>query len=128
MTILDTIKKKVNLQEETNAIQQILIQMYLKKRSTLKELSTASQLPIPVVSAIRKELARMKLVNKQQEFMLSQRGALYVEHELGWVNIDVAYYQQLEKDGPAQSELVEEMTNQLSEIISNRPHVNLKLD
>lgn len=42
MTILDTIKKKVNLQEETNAIQQILIQMYLKKRSTLKELSTAS--------------------------------------------------------------------------------------
>lgn len=128
MTILDTIKKKVNLQEETNAIQQILIQMYLKKRSTLKELSTASQLPIPVVSAIRKELARMKLVNKQQEFMLSQRGALYVEHELGWANIDVAYYQQLEKDGPAQSELVEEMTNQLSEIISDRPHVNLKLD
>lgn len=32
MTILDTIKKKVNLQEETNAIQQILIQMYLKKK------------------------------------------------------------------------------------------------
>lgn len=36
MTILDTIKKKVNLQEETNAIQQILIQMYLKKGALSK--------------------------------------------------------------------------------------------
>mgnify|MGYP000253427521 CR=1 FL=1 len=73
------ISHKTNLKEGPEAVRKLLIYLYRNPGSTTYEVSQEMELPVPLVSAIRKELKKINFIPKNGSFMLSEDGANYIE-------------------------------------------------
>ncbi|MBL1223617.1 adenosylmethionine decarboxylase [Enterococcus sp. BWR-S5] len=128
MNIAKKIKKQTNLRESEEVIEILLIELYLRHRLSTRCMADRVNLPLPVVSAIRKELKRAGLVTEQQGAVLTRRGRLYVEQQLGWLAIDSEKYLRLLDSTLEKEALKNELVQELEAAISNRPVVEVAYD
>lgn len=128
MTILKTIKEKTQLKENTNIIKEILIDLYLNDFLSTKELAHRHQIPVPLVSAIKKELTFYQLTQNTKRFGLSVRGKIYVDEQLGFKHINTTLYQQLLSDETIYDEYFKLILAKMIHIMSLRPLVNVTID
>ncbi len=130
-TLKDRIEEayaNVKLQEGAQVIEQLLIECYLRPGISTKELARKTLLPIPVATAIKKELIRAGALEQGRGVRCTDRGAEWIEKELGYGGIDKNLYQRLiggELDWAAE---LGELLAKLEAIFRSRPQVNVQID
>ncbi|MBD2816190.1 adenosylmethionine decarboxylase [Xenorhabdus sp. Flor] len=127
MNILYTIKNNMNLSQPIEILEKLLVHLYLEESTSNKDLSLKTGLPIPIVSAFKKELIKTNYADKKGVFKLTPLGIQFVQDELNYKLVDTELYRSLfskEKNRNFKDELV----NLLSPIYAKRPRVNVLLD
>ena len=128
MNLTEIIKERTKLKEPAEIINQLLVEMYLHKKISTGELGTRLSLPIPVVAAILKELTKFGLIINQGSLLLSRKGLIYVEQQLGWSTINKDYYLKLLNSQTERTYLSKQLVAELSAGVLQRPTVEVRYD
>ncbi|MBP1046859.1 adenosylmethionine decarboxylase [Enterococcus sp. BWM-S5] len=128
MNIAKTIKTQTNLREPEAVINLLLIELYLRKQLSTKKLAHKVKLPLPIVSAIKKELIKLDFASEEQGTRLTRKGVLYVEQHLGWASVNKTEYLKIVDSKEEQEHLKKEMVRELRTGISDRPVVAVAYD
>ena len=128
LNYIDEVNKNVSIQEGRKAIENILITIYFKEGISTKELARNSLLPIPVVSAIKKEFIKKGLVIQDRGTRLSIKGRHFIEEGLGFQKINADLYMKLLTEPWVQHREIIEIKEELEEIFANRPQVDVTID
>lgn len=125
---IDIIYKNTNLKEGKSIIENILIEIYFNGPMSNKDLARYSMLPIPVVSAIKKEFINCGLVEQKSGSSITEKGIEYVENCLGYKGINKEFYLELLENPWKKHREIIEIEEELIRIFENRPVVDVKLD
>ncbi|WP_454052377.1 bis-aminopropyl spermidine synthase family protein [Clostridium sp. Marseille-Q7071] len=125
---LETVNKNVNIDEGVQAITNTLINIYFKEGISTKELARKIFLPIPVITAIKKELIKCELVVQDRGVRLTRKGRGFVEENLGFYGLNKELYTKLFSESWKDLKEINEIKEALSEIFLNRPQVDVTID
>ncbi|MHC5218238.1 adenosylmethionine decarboxylase [Enterococcus sp. LJL128] len=128
VNIAKIIKEQTKLEESEEVVHLLLIEWYLRKQLSTKKLAGKVKLPLPLVSAIKKELVKLGLASNKVGTSLTRKGKLYVEQQLGWAAINKEYYLKVTDSKEEQASLKEVMTEELTVGIVDRPSVAVAYD
>jgi S-adenosylmethionine decarboxylase proenzyme len=128
MDYVSEVTQHVRLKESKKIVEQFLILLYLQKSASTKSLSAELLLPIPVVTAIKKEFIKLGVVAQQSGISLTDRGIQYVEDDMKYAGLNVALYNKLLSDRITKSQYMRELEFKIASIYENRPQVNVTLD
>lgn len=124
----EEVYKRVHVQEGKRVIEQFLIHCYLHPGIPTKELARSVLLPVPVATAIKKELIKAGALHQGSGVHCTERGKEYVEEELGYGGIDHKLLQKLASTDEAWKEELADLLAVMEEIFSARPQVDVRLD
>ncbi|OTA16738.1 S-adenosylmethionine decarboxylase proenzyme [Xenorhabdus beddingii] len=124
---LNAIKNNMTLTHPVELLETLLIHLYLGEHTSNKALSLKSGLPIPIVSAFKKELVKFNLADKKGIFKLNETGVKYVKDSLGYKSVNIPKYISLSSD-ENRKEFECELLALLKPIYELRPQVNVMLD
>ncbi|KHD29254.1 bis-aminopropyl spermidine synthase family protein [Xenorhabdus nematophila] len=127
MNTLDIIKDNMKLSHPVEVLETLLIRLYLYDRTSNKDLSLKSNLPIPIISAFKKELIKYNFAENKGVFKLNPTGIKHVQNELEYKSIDINKYNLLSSN-EEREEFANELSVLLEPIYNNRPQVNVLLD
>lgn len=125
---IEEVNKNVSIEEGKKTIENILITIYFKEGISTKELSRNSLLPIPVVTAIKKEFIKKGLIIQDQGTRLTANGRHFIEELLGFKKINRDLYMKLLMEPWKEHREVIEIKEELQEIFNNRPQVDVTID
>jgi predicted methyltransferase len=125
---LETVNKNVNIDEGIQAIRNTLINIYSKEGISTKELARKNFLPIPVITAIKKELIKCDLVAQDRGVRLTRKGRGVVEENLGFYGLNIELYTKLFSESLEDVKEINEVKEALKEIFINRPQVDVTID
>jgi len=128
MDMINEIATQVKLKESHKIIEQFLINLYLKGSLSTKHLAQELMLPVPVVTAIKKESMKVGLTCEKAGISLTDRGLHYVETEMECAGIDVELYKELLFNRGFKNRYINRLTTKIEEIYDNRPQVDVTLD
>jgi predicted methyltransferase len=80
--ILDCVAQATSLREGRAGVANVLRLIHLREKTTLKDLSRGSGLPVPVLAAIRSELGKRNVLERKGGMVLTDRGRHFVENYL----------------------------------------------
>ena len=95
MNVIQRIYENVNLKEGEGIIEKFLLNLYFYERLSNKDMAQMLMLPIPIITAIKKEATKEKLVIQNNGITLSQEGTEYIENYLGYSNVDKKIYKKI---------------------------------
>ncbi|PHM74566.1 adenosylmethionine decarboxylase [Xenorhabdus kozodoii] len=127
MNKLNSIKNNMKLSHPVEILEELLILLYLYGHTSNRDLSLNSRLPIPIISAFKKELIKYNYAENKGIFKLTHIGMKYVQEELGYKSVDINKYNLLLSE-EKREEFEKELTILLEPIYNIRPHVNVLLD
>jgi S-adenosylmethionine decarboxylase proenzyme len=139
---IELIRDRVSLKEGITAIERVLGSLYFHAPISTKELARNSMLPVPVVTAMKKEGMKLGIVMQQNGVILSELGRKYLEERFGYDGLDKEEYEKwvsIAKTADRKTPLSNEfslsdqetllsITKQLEPIYGNRPTVDVTLD
>ncbi|MED2256796.1 bis-aminopropyl spermidine synthase family protein [Brevibacillus parabrevis] len=120
--------RQVQLQEGPQVIEQFLLHCYFQPGLPGKELARKVMLPVPVATAIKKELIKAGALQARNGLACTEDGLAYVENGLGFGGLDRTLYSKLMQDESAWKNELADVYNELESILSERPQVNVQLD
>lgn len=126
MDIINEIYKNVNILEGKHIITKFLEIVYLNQKITAKYMSRILNLPIPIISAIKNEYKKKKLVKMEGGITLTEMGIKFVENNLGYKGLDIDLYKNLEISNF--ETLLQKQLIQLDMLLHNRPSVDVTID
>ncbi|KMJ43566.1 adenosylmethionine decarboxylase [Xenorhabdus khoisanae] len=127
MNTLNIIKNNMELSHSVEILETLLIHLYLCSRISNKDLALKSGLPIPIISAFKKELIKYNYAENKGVFKLNPVGVKYVLDELKYKSIDISKYNSLSSD-ERRKEFENELSVLLEPVYNSRPKVNVLLD
>ncbi|BET96654.1 adenosylmethionine decarboxylase [Xenorhabdus taiwanensis] len=127
MNTLNVIKNNMELSHPVEVLETLLIRLYLYDCTSNKAISLKSGLPIPIISAFKKELIKYDYAENKGVFKLNPIGVKYVQDELGYRSIDINKYNLLSSE-KKREEFEQEISVLLEPIYNSRPKINVLLD
>jgi predicted methyltransferase len=124
--MLDTIIKRVQLKEGIKAIEQYVFLLLCYPHSSVQFLSHQLSIPIPIVSAIKKELKKENVVETNHGISLSVYGEKVIRQELHLEYFDVNKYITVLNETKYQWFL--EQYPMLEEVYEQRPIADVTID
>jgi predicted methyltransferase len=97
--LIAKIKDRIQLKEGTAAIESVLGFLYFRQPVSTKELARNSLLPIPVVTAMKKECIKLGMVEQKNGVVLTKAGTRYLEGRFGYGGLREEIYFRLLTDG-----------------------------
>ncbi|MFX1511099.1 MAG: bis-aminopropyl spermidine synthase family protein [Promethearchaeota archaeon] len=85
-TILQKVANATNIQEGKEGVRIILLTIFREGRISTKNLSQKTNLPIPVIAAVRKELEKEQLLNRKGGAILTDKGLKFLRESLNIQN------------------------------------------
>ena len=128
MNIINNIAQHVKLKESKKVIEQFLIHLYLHGGLSTKHLAQELMLPVPVVTAIKKESIKAGLTREKAGVSLTDRGLHYVEKEMGYAGIDVELYTNLLFNRGFKNRYINKLALKIEQVYDDRPQVDVTLD
>lgn len=125
---IEIVKDRIALKEGKRAIETVLALLYQKHPMSTKELARQSFLPIPVVTAMKKEFIKLGVLEQKNGIEITELGRRYIEEALGFGGLDLDLYQNLIEDREWEERFVEELAGQMAAIYERRPQVDVTLD
>lgn len=122
------VKERVRLKEGRSVLEKILSIIYFEGNISNKELAFRCTLPIPVVTAIKKEFIRLGILEQNKGIQLTKQGVDFVDHELGFFGMDIELYKTLLDDEKQRIDLITKLSEQYAFIYENRPQVDVTID
>src|SRR6478735_9911067 len=90
-SILELIAQATRLREGPSGVQALLRAVYRAGSLRLQDAAREARLPLPVATAVRRELEKAGLLKREHGLTLSAEGREFVECELGMrTQIDIA--------------------------------------
>ncbi|WP_289137217.1 bis-aminopropyl spermidine synthase family protein [uncultured Brevibacillus sp.] len=120
--------KQVRLQEGKRVIEQFLIQCYLNPGIPTKEVARKVLLPVPLATAIKKELIKAGALRQGSGIECTEGGNEYVESVLGYGGLDMELLQMLLHEGEVWKKELADLLAVMDEIFSARPQVDVLID
>ncbi|KOP66462.1 hypothetical protein AMS62_15370 [Bacillus sp. FJAT-18019] len=125
--LIDYVYSQVSIKEGKKVIENILLDIYFKPGISTKEMARKTLLPLPLVSAIKKELIKAGLVEQKRGVNCTARGNRFVEQTMGFGHLDHDLYQRLKYEQWQPDEL-KDMMNKLESVFAGRPQVDVTID
>ena len=125
---IEIVKDRIALKEGKRAIETVLALLYQKHPMSTKEVARQSFLPIPVVTAMKKEFIKLGVLEQKNGIEITELGRRYIEEALGFGGLDLDLYQNLIEDREWEERFVEELAGQMAAIYERRPQVDVTLD
>ncbi|WML34857.1 hypothetical protein [Clostridium sp. OS1-26] len=125
---LQKVNKSVTIEEGKQAIQNMLINIYFKEGISTKELARVNLLPIPVISAIKKEFIKYGLLTQARGVRVTEKGRLFIEEELGFYGLNKDLYMKLLSEPWKEHTEIKEIKEMLNKIFINRPQADVTID
>ncbi|ENJ9654503.1 bis-aminopropyl spermidine synthase family protein [Clostridium botulinum] len=123
---VDIIYQNVKIQEGRQAIEKLLIDFYFARGYSSKDYAVLNNIPVPLVTAIKNEALKLKLLEKSTGIHLSLKGKQFVENELGYRGINVKLYKTLNISNA--DKIKEQLSLNLNNIFENRPKADVSVD
>ncbi|MHB7980579.1 putative methyltransferase [Clostridium sporogenes] len=123
---VDIIYQNVKIQEGRQAIEKLLIDFYFARGYSSKDYAVLNNIPVPLVTAIKNEALKLKLLEKSAGIHLSLKGKQFVENELGYRGINVKLYKTLNISNA--DKIKERLSLNLNNIFENRPKADVSVD
>lgn len=123
---VDIIYQNVKIQEGRQAIEKLLIDFYFARGYSSKDYAVLNNIPVPLVTAIKNEALKLKLLEKSTGIHLSLKGKQFVENELGYRGINVKLYKTLNISNA--DKIKERLSLNLNNIFENRPKADVSVD
>jgi predicted methyltransferase/ribosomal protein S18 acetylase RimI-like enzyme len=90
LNLLKKISENTELDEGEEGIRKVLREIHRNQKISTKELASLTQIPLPIVAAVRRELEKEDLITREKGALLTQAGERFVRENLG-----LAYAQRL---------------------------------
>ncbi|WP_409345115.1 bis-aminopropyl spermidine synthase family protein [Paenibacillus sp. MBLB4367] len=119
---------RVHLQEGKRAIEQLLLECYVKPGISTKELARKTLLPVPVAAAIKKELIGAGALAQDSGVRCTAEGKAYIEKERGYGGIDKRLYASLMAEETAWRTELADLLPMLERVFDSRPQANVQID
>ncbi len=123
---IDIIYQNVKIQEGRQAIEKLLIDFYFARGYSSKDYAILNNIPVPLVTAIKNEALKLKLLEKSTGIHLSLKGKQFVENELGYKGINIKLYKTLNINHV--DKVMERLSLDLNNIFENRPEADVSVD
>lgn len=123
---VDMIYENVKIQEGRQAIEKLLIDFYFDRGDSSKDYAILNNIPVPLVTAIKNEALKLKLLEKSTGIHLSLIGKQFIENELGYKGVDVKLYRTLNTNYAGKE--MERLLLNLNNIFENRPDADVSVD
>lgn len=125
---LEEVNKNVNIDEGKQALEKVLVDIYLKEGISTKELARNNLLPVPIITAVKKEFIKRGLVVQDRGVRLTDSGIYFVENKLGFKGLNKALYMKLLSEPWKEHKEISELKAELNEIFINRPDADVTID
>ena len=126
--VIEMASANVRLEEGPRVIEQLLIECYLRPGISTKEMARKTMLPVPVATAIKKELIKAGALKQDRGVHCTFAGNDYVEQEWGYFGLDKELYYKLMADGMAWKSELAELLMEWNELFQARPQANVQID
>lgn len=125
---LQKVIQNINIEEGKEAVINTLINIYFKEGISTKELAKSNLLPIPLVTAIKKEFIKQEILLQDRGVRLTSKGKDFVEKELGFYGLNKELYMKLCLEPWKEHKEIKEIKEELGEIFMNRPQADVTID
>ncbi|GIO26315.1 adenosylmethionine decarboxylase [Ornithinibacillus bavariensis] len=121
---LQQITADMQLEENYYTLEKALLDLYFHKNCTTKSLAHTTGLPIPIVSAMKKEFAK----RGWGKHSLTKKGQLAISQYFQLLGADTKLYLQLTTDDAFRTEWITQNISELSTIYDARPTADVAID
>lgn len=83
--LLKKVSENTELDEGEEGIRKVLREIHRNQKISTKELASLTQIPLPIVAAVRRELEKEDLITREKGALLTQKGEKFVREDLGLV-------------------------------------------
>lgn len=125
---IEQVNANVRLQEGSLVIEQLLVECFIHPGISTKELARKVLLPVPVATAVKKELTKAGALMQDRRVRCTSKGLSYIKNELGYGGLDKALYQRLMTNETDWKIELEDILSLLSKLFQLRPQVNVQID
>lgn len=120
--------KLVRLQEGQGVIERFLLLCYFHPGLSTKELSRKVFLPVPVATAIKKELIKAGAIQQVSGVRCTVDGERFIEQQLGYGGLNRDLYEKLMREDDVWITELADLRAELETIFAGRPQVDVQLD
>ncbi|MBD8004070.1 adenosylmethionine decarboxylase [Bacillus norwichensis] len=121
---LQQITADMQLEEQYHTLEKALLDLYFHKNCTTKSLAHTTDLPIPIVSAMKKEFAK----RGWGKHSLTKKGQLAISQYFQLSGADTNLYLQLTTNDTFRTEWITQNKSELSAIYAARPTADVAID
>ena len=125
---IELVAKNVNFKDEKNIIEKFLVLLYLKSRLSTKSISEKLQLPIPIITAIKKEFIKLNILEQMNGVCITQLGIEYLNKYCGYEGVNKNLFSDLLWNEYKRKEFLLYLEKKYQHIFSQRPQVDVKID
>lgn len=125
---IEQINENVRLEEGSLVIEQLLVECFIHPGISTKELARNVFLPVPVATAVKKELAKAGLLIQDRGVRCTDKGISYIEHEMGYAGLDKVLYEKLTTNKTNWKMELADILGLLTTLFELRPQVNVQID
>jgi predicted methyltransferase len=120
------IYQNVKLQEGQQVIEKLLIDFYFARGNSSKDYAILNNIPVPLMTAIKNEALKLRLLEKSPGIHLSLKGKQFVENQLGYKGINIKLYKALNLNSVCT--VLEQLSLSLKDIFEKRPGADVSVD
>ena len=125
---IEIVNERVQLKEGTNVLLKILSSLYFEINMSTKELAKKVFLPIPVMTAVKKEFIHLNILEQNNGIKLTDIGRSYVEEVLEYDGLNNELFYDLKHNKDNREQLIQKLSNQYVAIFQLRPRVDVTID
>jgi hypothetical protein len=125
---IEQVNANTRLQDGPLVIEQLLVECFIQPGISTKELARKVLLPVPVATAVKKELIKAGALIQERGVHCTHQGLSYVENELGYSGLDKSLYQRLMINETDWKKELEDILTLLTKLFQLRPQVNVQTD
>lgn len=124
---LKEVATRTNLREGFRAVEEILLCCYFNPGVSTKVLARKVYLPIPVLSAVKKELIKLNIFKQDKGIRCTKEAEVMIETQWGLSGFNAKLYHDILNSEDPMS-LLQDVADTLKSVFDSRPEVNVQLD
>ncbi len=122
------VNDRVHLKEGKNILLKILSNLYFDINISTKQLARQVALPVPVVTAIKKEFIRLNIMEQNKGIQLTGMGRSYTENLMGYDGLNYEIFNDLRLNQESRERMIQKLSNKYESIFNQRPQVDVTID
>jgi predicted methyltransferase len=125
---IEIVNEEVVTEEGIQLIEKYLLTVYFDSPISNKELARKLMIPIPLVTAIKKEFIKQGILTQFNGISITDKGRVFAEQTYGLESIDKQLYRKLIEEEIDVEEVFSKELNFLKVLLQQRPNVDRSLD